>query len=111
MRVINSIRKRLQAMPFFAGTDFKINFLLGLVLFTFIIIGIDLESELAVDRDEISYVVATLNESISGQLLNNSDYLTFEIPQIGLITQSDFYYYSAELYNIPQDRAPPLAMC
>ena len=110
MRVLYNIWKRLQTTPFFAGTDFKINFLLGLGLFTFIIIGVDLGSELAVDRDEINSVVATLDESISSQLLNNSDNIIVNQPQTGIIIQSDFYYYTTELYNIPQDRAPPLTV-
>jgi hypothetical protein len=107
MKILKNIFNRFVNSPYIAGNDFKTNFLLALSFITFVIIAIDLETEMAVERDEISSVVATLEESISTIQLDHSDQNTIKPQPAGLIVLAESSSYNPELYNLPHDRSPP----
>lgn len=98
--------KRTINHPFFKELDFKSSLILLLGVLAFFIIFVDLTSELASEKDEISTVIATLNK------LDNPD---INIADTGLnITVSDNIIIlqnvtinQTDVSKLNPDRAPP----
>ena len=98
---------RLFSLSFFKGIDFKTGIIIALGIAAYIIIVVDLSSELAAEKDEISFVIATLQKS------NTPDFSSIQIslilPQTGDI---EFLYDVTQINNICftalSDRAPPV---
>ena len=97
---------RFFSSSFFRGLDFKTSLIIGLGIAAYIIIVVDLTSELAAEKDEISFVIATLEKS------NTPDFTSIQIslilPQTGDIA---FLHDVPQIHNIYftslSDRAPP----
>jgi hypothetical protein len=93
---------------FFKQNSFTVNILLFLGLFTFLVIGIDLDSELAVQKDEIDAVVATLTNSLITPCLEASNFLIINPPLIGFLSDYELIPSNAEVIDPHSGRSPPL---
>ena len=87
---------------------FNVNFLIFISIFTFVIIGIDLDSYLAVQKDEIDSVVATLTDSINTLNLDATNVLIIEPPLLGVISSFNEILKTTFVIDFPRGRSPPL---
>lgn len=77
-------------------------------MLSFVIITIDLDTELSVQKDEISQCVGTLNESIDSIHLDASDNnLTIVPPIIGCVQDMIFCNPDNDVLTLHSNRAPP----
>jgi hypothetical protein len=93
---------------FFKQNSFTVNILLFLGLFTFLVIGIDLDSELAVQKDEIDAVAAILTNSLNTLSLEASDILIVNPPLIGVLSDYELILSNAYVIDPHRGRSPPL---
>jgi len=104
---IRNYTRKIISHSFFGGLDFKTSLVIALALTAYIIIVVDLSTELASEKDEISFVIATLQKS------NTPDFSSIQIslilPQTGDI---GFLHNVSQIHNIYfttlSDRAPPV---
>lgn len=88
---------------------FEVNFLIFISIFTFVIIGIDLDSDLAVQKNEIDSVVATLTDSINTLYLDATNVLIIEPPLLGVISSYNEILKTTFVIDFPRGRSPPLS--
>ncbi len=86
----------------------KVNLLLLIGLVTFIVIWVDLDSDLAVQKNEIESVVATLTNSINTLSIDSSAILLIEPPVLGVISVNNFNPSITHVIDFPKGRSPPL---
>jgi hypothetical protein len=98
----------LKVSEFLSENGSKVNFLLFAAFLTFLIIGIDLDSDIAVQKDEIDSVVATLINSINTLNLDATEVLTIEPPLLGVLSSFDIKPHTNEVSDFPTGRSPPL---
>lgn len=99
--------KRVLSTQLLQGNTFSVNLLLFLGLTGFMLIGVDLGSQLALDKDEISIVLETGNTSPVILNANTSGAIFFGLDQFGLVDPLNFTTNNQEYTSCPNDRAPP----
>jgi len=85
--------------------SFSVNLLLFLGLTAFILIGIDLGSELSVQKDEITVVVGNLENVINLNVSFSGS--SNPLPLSGLIPTLHFSFSDNIFLTLSQNRAPP----
>jgi hypothetical protein len=98
----------IRFLEFVNENGLAVNFLLGAAIVTFVIIGIDLETELAVEKEEIASVVATLTNSINTLSLNSTDIVVTEPPVLAILYSYDVITPITDVSDFPKGRSPPL---
>lgn len=86
---------------------FHANLILILGIFTFIVITIDLQTEMAIEKDEISSIVFILEQTIDTTLLNKPLILNLDFQFVGIIPETFTHRIFNEVFTCLQDRAPP----
>lgn len=94
-------------IPVLKDNSLSVNILLLLGLFAFILITVDLDTELSVQKDEISSVVCVLDESIGTLQLDAPDIITIDPPIVGYIPPINYSNSDNDVVTFPSDRAPP----
>ncbi len=105
----NKIKISRFLIPVLEGNSLSVNILLLLGLLTFIVITIDLDTELSVQKDEITQIVATLDKSINTLHLDVLDNSIIKPPLVGLFPLITFLKSDNDVVTLPEGRAPPLA--
>lgn len=85
----------------------SVNILLLLGLITFVLITVDLDTELSVEKDEISTIVCILDESIGTLQLDVFDFITTDPPVVGFVPPLIYSNSYNDVVTNPSDRAPP----
>jgi hypothetical protein len=108
--ISNNLSWRIKKSALFnslKSNDIKVNLIFGLGLLLFILVAIDVESDLSVNNEEIDHVIATLLPALDFTDLHLQNAEEFIIICVGIIIHSndnliDNYYYS---HN--EERGPP----
>jgi hypothetical protein len=101
------IFQRVLDIPFLKENNLSVNILLLLGLLAFVVITIDLDTELSVQKDEITQVVCVLDESIGTLQLDALDIITIDPPVVGYISPINYSNSDNDVLTLPSDRAPP----
>lgn len=98
---------RIKSLPFISENSFSVNLLLLLSVFAFVIITVDLQTELAKENGEVENLVAVLSQTI-----NNPDLTPIILSEI--IPQAEenlppvpFITADNNITSAINDRAPP----
>lgn len=102
--------KKSSFIRFIKENGLSVNLLLLLGISAYIIIGIDLESELAVQKEEISSVVATLTNSLNTLSFDSADILIVEPPELGVIQTLNINPVTTHVTDFPKGRSPPVLL-
>jgi hypothetical protein len=94
-------------LSFFSSNGFKTNLLIFLAFVTYIIIVVDLNTEYAVEHDEIDQVIAILDKTIDGLDADILQIIDNALPFLGIICHEEKYIYFTETTEFPTGRAPP----
>jgi hypothetical protein len=94
---------------FLIENDFRTNVILILASFTYIIIVVDLQTELAIERNEITETVAALSQSVSVNYIHIIEGLNVFIPLISLPLLHENCFSSDNPCKLPGERAPPVS--
>jgi hypothetical protein len=86
----------------------EVNLLLLVALVTFVVMWVDLDSDLAIQKNEIDSVVATLTNSINTLSIDVSSILIIEPPFLGILTTYNFNPTNTDIIDFPKGRSPPL---
>jgi hypothetical protein len=98
----------IRVIDFVTENGLTVNFLLAAAIVTYLIIGIDLETELSVQKEEIDSVVATLTNSINTLSLNSTDIVVTEPPVLAILYSYDVITPITDVTDFPKGRSPPL---
>jgi len=104
--LVNKYKQQLSA--FLDENGRGVNFLLVLGITTFIIVWIDLNSELAVEKNEIEYVVAVLAKSINTLNIDTLNFLIVDPPVESVVLLYNDDYSTTDVLRNPTGRSPPL---
>jgi hypothetical protein len=107
LKYCRDISFKIGRLPFIKGNSREVNLILLLGALAFVIIGIDLNSELAVKNHEIDRVIAVLHHVSTCTTFLNCNFLLVEPPVIGIITSYDTSIKTFDILNLPRDRSPP----
>jgi hypothetical protein len=102
---INTLYRKVSS--FLVENGIKANLILFLGLLAYVIIGVDFDTEYAVQQDEISYVIGVLNRSLNDAGLDILTIIDLKPPLIGLIITIDDVIVVSSTIEFPTDRAPP----
>ncbi|MBK8383280.1 MAG: hypothetical protein IPL16_15620 [Ignavibacteria bacterium] len=107
--IIQKYYNSILQTPFFENNDFKANLILLLSMLFFIVAAEDLTSEMAKEKDEISFISATLTESVD--FLNfNTIGLPVYSPELITFLQIQNTSFSKQIsYDFNSGRSPPLS--
>ncbi len=86
----------------------QVNLLLLVALVTFVVMWVDLDSDLAVQKNEIDSVVATLTNSINTLSIDSSTILVIEPPFLGILASYEYKPTNTDILDFPKGRSPPL---
>ena len=89
------------------GTAVNLLIFMGFLLF--VIITLDFDTELSVQRDEITYVVATLNNSVNTLDSGSNVSLIIDPPQTGVVQLIIPSFKNNDQITLPDGRAPPVS--
>ncbi len=106
-RHIKRISNKLSDIPFLKENSLTVNILLLLGVIIFVVITVDFNTELSVQKDEITQVVGTLNQSINTLHLDASVNIIIKPPCVGIIPPVTFFNSDNDIIARPCDRAPP----
>jgi hypothetical protein len=107
IKSLKNITNKVLSSQIFENSTLKINLLLFLALTLFAVIAVDLNSELAKEKDEITFVIESLEDSDidfhadSGSILNN------DLPFQELIQHHNLSFTQQEVSSQTKDRSPP----
>lgn len=104
-KVFNRMTTRIKA--FIADNGFQTNLILALGLLAYVIIIIDFDTDIAVQRDEIDYVVAVLSKSLNDAGLDILTIIDFKPPFQGFVFSYNEKVLFSETLEFPTGRAPP----
>jgi hypothetical protein len=104
---ITDIFSRIKNIRFLKGNSLSVNVLLLLGITAFILISADLESDLAVQKDEISQVVSVLTDSEDTVGIAPEADMIIEPPLTGVLITEKFSFDYEKPVAIESDRAPP----
>jgi hypothetical protein len=93
----------------FEGNTFSINVFLFLCVLGFFIVGIDLSSELAKEKDEINYVLDNLEDGCNIPQLSPKGLDEITRPLETSIPEINNFNYSHTFKTAHNDRGPPIA--
>lgn len=95
--------------PFFENNDFKANLIFVLSVIFFIVAAEDLTCEIAKEKNEISFVSATLTESVDSCNFNIIELPVYS-PQLITFLQIQNTSFSRQIYcDFNSGRSPPLS--
>lgn len=104
---IKSILQRINNHPFIVSIDSKTIILIALGITAYVIITVDLGSELAVEKDEIGYTLATLTNSLTNVNFVTHGFLIINPPFLGVVPPIIYSFLCNDIINFPKDRSPP----
>lgn len=104
---IEKLFKKISTNPFLKGNNFQANTLLFLGVITFIIICIDLNSEIAVERDEIAHIIATLSKTFNYTVSNTSSVINPDLNCLGFVPITILFFHNSYYKTLSHQRAPP----
>lgn len=96
-------------MPFFRNNDFKANLIFVLGIIFFIVLAEDLGSEMAKEKDEISFYTATMTESVNSIYFNTTNPLIFTPVLITYLIIEDTDFSNHERFAFHTGRSPPVS--
>jgi hypothetical protein len=105
----SDILVKIRQLSFINGNSPQVNLIILLGALTFIIIGIDLDSDFAIKNHEIDRVIAVMQHVSTGTTFLDCNFLLVEPPVIGIIISLDTSIISYDVLNLPRDRSPPQA--
>ncbi len=107
--IIQKYYNSILQTPFFENNDFKANLIFILSIIFFFVLAEDLGSEMAKEKDEISFISATLTESVD--FLNfNKIGLPVYSPELITFLQIQNTSFSKQIsYDFNSGRSPPLS--
>jgi hypothetical protein len=98
---------RVLPVQFFHGNTFSINLLLFLGITFFILVGIDLGTELSLSKDEMNIILETEDSSPLVMCIHSGGSLFSELEELGHLHLLNFSILNHEYSSCPNDRAPP----
>lgn len=108
-KIIQKYYSKIKSTPFFEKNDFKANLIFILSVIFFIVIAEDLGSEMAKEKDEISFLSATLTESVDSINFNTIE-LPVYIPELITFLQTENTSFTSNLsYDFHSGRSPPFS--
>ncbi len=100
--------ERIANAPFFEGNSQEVNVLLFMGMFTFVVFVVDINSELAVEKNEIEYVVGVLQNSNQSITLVDISGIIFNLDTEGIILPYNTPIQTNDVLSLPRNRAPPI---
>lgn len=101
------IKMTARIKAFIAKNGFRTNFILVLGLLAYVIVAIDFDTDFAIQRDEIDYVVAILSKSLNEAGLDILTIIDFKPPFQGIVLLFDENILFSESLEFPTNKAPP----
>lgn len=98
---------RINGLPFFQHNPPKINFLILLGAFAFVVFVVDINSEMAVEKDEMGYIVGVLENSIEELTLSELSVTIFNLNEQGVLKTYNVPIQTNDVLSLPRDRSPP----
>ena len=95
-------------IPVLRDNTLQINFLIVLAAFTYIVITVDLQTEMAVEKDEISSLVAVLVQSQNLSLTDVPLDIKIELPLLGIIPATSIQVTHNDVFSCLMVRGPPV---
>jgi hypothetical protein len=100
--------EKINRLPFIHNNSFEVNIIILLGAFAFIVIGVDLNSELAVEKNEIEYVVAVLENTNEAVSLSDLSAFIFNLSLNGVLPIYIVPIQTSDILSLPRDRSPPV---
>lgn len=106
-KFLNASDKFFSRIPLLKNNSLQLNFIILLASFTYIVITVDLQTDMAVEKGEIATFSAILTNSFNSSAVDVpfDSYLTF--PLIGFIHHDTIRVIHSEVSLCLKDRAPP----
>jgi hypothetical protein len=108
--ISNNLSWRIKKSALFnslKSNDIKVNLIFGLGLLLFILVAIDVESDLSVNNEEIDHVIATLLPALDFTDLHLQNAEEFIIICVGIIIHSNDNLIDNYCYSHNEERGPP----
>jgi len=99
---------KIRSLPFIKNNSIQVNIILLLGAFTFIVIWVDLNSELAVEKNEIEYVVAVLENTNEAVSFADLHAFIFDLSLNGVLPIYTVPIQTNDVLSLPRDRSPPV---
>lgn len=96
-------------MPFFRNNDLKANLIFVLGIVFFFVLAEDLGSEMAKEKDEISFYTATMTESVNSINFNTIEPLIFTPVLIAYLTIEKTDFSDLNNCTFHSGRSPPVS--
>ena len=105
------LRKKIEnifsRIPVLRDNTLQVNILIVLAVFTYIVITVDLQTEMAVEKDEISTLTGVLVQTFNLSLIDVPFGTTIDFPLLGYIPATSIQYDHSDIYTCLKARAPP----
>jgi hypothetical protein len=108
MLVLSKIKNILNRIPLLKGNTFQQNLILALAFITYLVVTIDLQTEMALEKDEISSVAAILDNTVDTTILDAPLDVQINLQFVGIIPITSSYIIHNDLLSCLKDRAPPV---
>ncbi|MBK7252476.1 MAG: hypothetical protein IPI04_00810 [Ignavibacteria bacterium] len=107
--IIQKYYNSILQTPFFENNDFKANLIFVLCIVFFIVVAEDLKSEMAKEKNEISFVATTLTESVDSCNFNIIELPVYS-PELITFLQIQNTSFSKQIsFDFNSGRSPPLS--
>ncbi|MBS1494518.1 MAG: hypothetical protein JST55_13465 [Bacteroidetes bacterium] len=108
MLVLSKIKNIFNRIPLLKGNSFQQNLILALAFITYLVVTIDLQTEMAIEKDEISSVAAVLDNTIDSTILDAPLDANVDFQFIGIISFTSTHTIQNNFFSCLKDRAPPV---
>jgi hypothetical protein len=99
---------RISRHPLLASNSQEVNVLLFLGIFTLVVFVVDINSELALEKNEIEYIVGVLHNSNESVTLADLSSIIFHLDTEGIILPYNTPIQTNDVLSLPRNRAPPI---
>ncbi|CAN5452817.1 hypothetical protein BH10BAC5_BH10BAC5_15770 [soil metagenome] len=109
-KILQKAESFFSRIPLLRDNTLQVNFIILLAAFTYIVITVDLQTEIALEKDEIAAFSAVLVHSFNSSLVDVpfDSYLNF--PLLGFIAPVTADVIHNDLLHCLKDRAPPTSI-
>jgi hypothetical protein len=105
--VLRKIEYIFSKIPILRENSLRTNLLIFLFSISYVIIAIDLQTEMAVEKDEIFSVFEVLDDTSDSPDYNVETISNSELKLIGFITVTTNHIINEDVFTCIKDRSPP----
>jgi hypothetical protein len=105
--LLKKLENIFSRIPVLKENTLQVNILVILFVFTYIVITVDLQTEMAVEKDEISTLTGVLVQTFNLSLIDLPFGTIIDFPLLGFIPATSIHYDHSDIFTCLKARAPP----